>query len=184
MSAFDPLRTLALRGYTHLMAINTVFELRKSAVANCSLAFIWIMVGACALGAPANHPPAPTSADEIGVVSLAADSTLTVKYADARLSPLIIIPSQSDARRLTVYHSYIEMVGGLRPGESKPIHAYIAMVEMQADRSLSVAWQGSSGDPVTEPYTEIIKPGSARYNGLVTNVGGLAPGQTKPLRKQ
>ena len=117
----------------------------------------------------------------IGSVALASDGTMTVTYdpnaSNATPSPLILRPDQK------VYRSYLEMVGELSPGESKPLYSYAGIVQMNDDRSLTVQWNGSSapGQPIVEPWRQFIKPDDPLYQETIMRAGGLNPGQTKGI---
>jgi hypothetical protein len=133
------------------------------------------------------HSPvaaAEASSDRIGTISMAPDGTVTVVYDPSSSNPnpsppLTLRPGQD------AYASYLELAGGLRPGESKPLYRAVGVVEMNEDKSLYVFWSGRTlpGGLVVEPGSETIKPGEPRYDELIRRVGGLTPGHAKILRE-
>ena len=132
-----------------------------------------LMVGSLAI--------AQTARPRMGVASMDAAGTLTVTYDETSPGfapwPLVIGQDDPNEHRRAAYDSYVQMAGGLQPGESKPLYPFDALVEMNADRSLSVIVPGP--EPVNPPIREQVAVGSSRYNQILELVGGLAPGQTK-----
>jgi hypothetical protein len=123
---------------------------------------------------------AHAKSDMLGTVEMARDGTLTVKWnseAYGYPSPELTIRSNQPA-----YRGYIDLVGGLKPGERKPMFGGIATVTMNSDHSLSIGWPGGNqGGLIVEPQTENVNPGSGRYEEILRKLGGLEPGDTKPL---
>ncbi len=121
----------------------------------------------------------------VGSVTMTSDGVISIQRrvpdGVALPPPLVIIRSaHPDA-----YDSYVEMAGGLRLGETKPLIPYTALVTMNEDMSITVAWAGtahSADGVVREPHIERIFPSSSRYDEIVGKVPGLEVGKTLGFR--
>ena len=121
----------------------------------------------------------------VGSASMSGDGALTITFAPAPANPHPPPLVMQQGEHPEVYAAYVDMAGGLQPGESKPLYSYAALVRMNADRSLTVAWPGHNvpGELIVEPYQETILPDPSRYDDFINRVGGLNPGETKGLRR-
>src|SRR5687768_2204651 len=63
----------------------------------------------------------------VGSVEMAPDRTLVVRK---KTSALVLRPEQE------TYRGYVDLVGGLQPGQGKPLHRGAGWVWMNEDRSL------------------------------------------------
>ena len=82
------------------------------------------------------------------------------------------------------YQDAIRHIGGIKPGESKPIPPYTpnnGYVEMLQDKSLLVQLRSVGKDGAIFEGQLHIKPGDAQYKKILKRLGGLKPGETKLL---
>jgi hypothetical protein len=122
---------------------------------------------------------------QVGSITMTSDGVISVqrRVPDgwALPPPLVIVRSaHPDA-----YDSYVDMAGGLRLGETKPLIAYAGLVTMNEDMSITVAWAGtahSADGMVVEPHIERIAPSNSRYADIVSKVPGLKVGKTLGFR--
>jgi len=144
------------------------------------LVSLTILVGGCAL----DDGMSKSSASEVAPVaevSLGRDRQMTVtnfnqKTADGRPFVLHIDPNQE------AYAGYVSLVGGIAPGETKFIYPHKGLAKLNADGTLTVSiFGGRSNDLVIEPSSMTLTVGDPEYAHVIERVGGLQPGQTKPI---
>jgi hypothetical protein len=140
-----------------------------------------LIVGALLLSGCAESRTFIAPCDNIlGYATASNDGTLTI-YEDPAVFPLK--PPPLTVRQGTdAYNWYVQRIGGIRPGERKPIIRYIALVRMNPDRSLNISWLGDSGGGMdTWPYSQLVRPGEPNYTKVLNEVGGLEPGQSNGI---
>lgn len=117
---------------------------------------------------------------KIGTATMAADGTLTI-HTDA---------SPPGAQEQTykpadpAYAATVQMIGGIAKGQTKTLYESAGEVTMNADGSISYSLAAYS--PSGEQFRQAgdAKPGTVNYETLVKRVGGLKPGETKPIPVQ
>ena len=117
----------------------------------------------------------------IGQVSLDSDRQMTVTYfhqttVDGRPLVISIDPDQE------AYAGYVSIVGGIEPGETKLVYPYRGLAKLNVDGTLTVSiFGGRFDDVVVEPRSSTLAPGDPEYARTIQQVGGLQPGETKPI---
>ena len=116
----------------------------------------------------------------IGTASMAADGVLTLRLDDAPKgqAPEVVKPSDAD------YQQMLQVVGEIKPGEQKSIFESIGTVHMEADGRITYALHGIETLGSQFLRSGQSKPGDADYNGWISRVGGLKPGETKSVPAQ
>jgi hypothetical protein len=133
-------------------------------------------------GATQNCEQRPTS---IGVATMLTDGTIIYRLRGA------CIGRPDDAEVIWKYPpgspgyaSARDGVGGIKPGEAKPVPpppAAIGMATMSSDLTIHLQlWRKDDKGAIAEGVFN-YKPDHPRYQEILRHVGGLAPGQSKPV---
>lgn len=107
-----------------------------------------------------------TACEPSGTVSMDMDRSVNVEMIGSP-GPLRIPPSQD------AYDGYLEIVGGLVPGERKPFFPIKGAMEVRGG-DLHVTWWGPSAED--GPKSETINPSDWRYAELIK--------RARPLRQE
>jgi hypothetical protein len=78
------------------------------------------------------------------------------------------------------FNSWVELVGGIEPGEAKLARVFEGYLRMNDDRSITY---NEPGNPHAPPFEMTLRPGDARYDELIARVGGLSPGERKMVTR-
>ena len=129
---------------------------------------------------PACPSECPEAVGAVSTVTMLEADVIVVQYAPNcvhEMPPLTIRRSEHPE----AFDGYVEVAGGLVPGETKPLRAFEGYLQMNDDRSLTITPPVGPHNP---PHEEMIRPGEARYDELLTRVGGLVPGERKMVTRE
>lgn len=77
------------------------------------------------------------------------------------------------------YQTYLTLFGGLEPGQTKDLQRVIGTAEMRSDGTIQYRlWSGPA------ETAGLIRPEDPGYVDFLQRIGGLEPGQTKPVLGQ
>lgn len=113
----------------------------------------------------------------VGVLEMSTDGTLTLEMFEAPQGANTQTIKPTDR----YYERHIQEVGGIHPGERKFIYRSAGEVTMSDDGSIRYIMNAFSESGEAFGTSGIAKPGDPNYEDLLKRVGGLKPGQTKPL---
>jgi hypothetical protein len=141
----------------------------------------------CAMEAGLSHrgtaDPTPMSAVQpIGQAEMSTDRTVTVYWyeRDGRGSYQTKSVFSPESRG---YRALLEHIGGLDPGQRKPIPPYaptIGHATMSADGTITLHLVGDIKDNIVHS-TRNVSPNDPMYKEVKQHIGGIKPGQTKPV---
>jgi hypothetical protein len=132
-------------------------------------------------GAAAACEQHPTS---IGVATMLTDGTIVYRLRGVCIGrpedPEVVwkYPPGSAG-----YASAKERVGGIKPGETKnvpPSPAVIGMATMSSDRTIHLHLWGKSEQGAAHGVFD-YKPDDPKYQQILQHLGGITPGQSKPV---
>ena len=140
-----------------------------------ALSLCGVLIG-CA-SAERQHFGANAQCAPFGYASMSAEGVLTIRILQPSADLVSVYAPIHPA-----YRSWVNWAGNPTPGQSRPIPRYAGMVSMASDGVVTVIeGGGAEGGVVVEPRQITIPPGDWRYQQAVDRVGGLEPGQFKPI---
>jgi hypothetical protein len=127
--------------------------------------------------------PLPPWRNYFGILTMAEDKTVSCYTR--------IITNEGDAIFASVFEpnslaakQYIDHVGGLLPGQAKPLPTWpesVGVARMAPDGTVTAYLRSEApGQPIAEAKT-IYKPGDPKYDEMVAHIGGIKPGEEKPI---
>jgi hypothetical protein len=75
----------------------------------------------------------------------------------------------------------VTLISALAACEPKPVPPSIGSATMSADRTITLRLRAEDGRGSIGDGTLVYKPGSRDYEEVLGHVGGLKPGETKPV---
>jgi hypothetical protein len=129
-------------------------------------ALVGVVTAPCDLVTPVDGPAAQVSA------SMDSSGLVTVHTADPRVPDF---PDEKLKPGSVNYDTTIMLVGGLSPGESKPIPRVVGSIEMRGDRSLKL------GDSEVDGAA-VVRPGDKAYQRISSLAGPLKPNEWVALK--
>ena len=121
----------------------------------------------------------------IGVATMLADGTIVYRLRGGCIGrpedPEVVwkYPPGSAG-----YASAKDRVGGIKPGETKnvpPSPAVIGMATMSSDRTIHLHLWGKSEQGAVAEGVFDYKPDDPKYQQILQHLGGITPGQSKPV---
>lgn len=119
----------------------------------------------------------------LGVATMLADRTLIFSYTDEFSGQKHRMVQFEYKPGAAGYKGAIETVGGIKPGEERPIPPVVptvGFVSMATDGVLTIQLRTVANAGTINEGMLVIKPDDSRYREIVRQIG-IEPGQSKPM---